>query len=352
MKIAIAGAGIMGRLLAFSFVNAGWHVSLYDKNTKNNCSEIAAGLLTPISELEKNDLIIFQLGTAALTQYWPNILSQLPNPIYFQQKGSLILAHPHDKEELTQFIQTITHKLDNHYFYQSLDQDAIKTLEPEIEKFHCGYYFTNEGQMDNQSLLVALKEYLIAKKIAWHENVFVRDLQPNTVILENHTEKFDLVVDCRGLGATTFRDLRPIRGEIIWLHAPNITITRPIRFLHPRYSLYIAPRPNQTYLIGASEIESNDTTSISVRTLLELLTAASYIHAEFLEARVINTATQCRPVLENHLPKIKYAKGIIAINGLYKHGFLIAPTLVDEIMRWMQKGYSFLNYPKLWEAYK
>ena len=118
---------------------------------------------------------------------------------------------------------------------------------------------------------------------------------------------FDMVLDCRGLGAkSAFQDLRSVRGELIWLHAPDVNMTRPIRFLHPRYNLYIAPRPKHIYLIGASEIESDDMSHITVRTTLELLTAAYSVHPGFAEAQIIKTVTQCRPTLSHHLPKIKF----------------------------------------------
>lgn len=164
--------------------------------------------------------------------------------------------------------------------------------------------------------------------------------------------QFDLVLDCRGMGAKDiFADLRGVRGELIWLHAADVFIARPIRFLHPRYNLYIVPRPEQIYLIGASEIEANDTTPISVHTTLELLTAAYCVHANFGEARIIKTVTHCRPTLTDHLPKIKYADGFLAVNGLSRHGFLLAPALAMEVMRWIEAGISAVCYPQLWEQY-
>lgn len=144
MKAGIVGAGIMGRLLAFNLVNAGWDVSLFDQNPAdekthqrskrsesvrcdsdsslrsesespnkdhNVCSTVAAGLLTPTSELDKAEKLIFHLGQAALDTHWPNIISQLSEPIYFQKTGTLTLAHPNDHAELGHFISRISHCL-------------------------------------------------------------------------------------------------------------------------------------------------------------------------------------------------------------------------------------------------
>ncbi len=48
-------------------------------------------------------------------------------------------------------------------------------------------------------------------------------------------------------------------------------------------------------LLGASEIESEDMSDISVRSTLELLSALFTVHPNFGEARVVNTETNCRP---------------------------------------------------------
>lgn len=353
MRAGVVGEGIMGQLLAFSLINAGWEVTLFASGEKNTCSMAAAGLLTPVAELEKNDRIIYQMGREAINQHWPTILRQLKTEIYFKKQGSLVISHTRDRAELQRFIGVISNKLKNKSDCQAINRDEIQVLEPELSHFHEGYFFPDEAQIDNQSLLIKIKNYLDEEKIMRINNAWVSDILPGQIIVNNKTHHFDWVFDCRGMGAkTSFPDLRSVRGELIWLQAPEVIIKRPIRFLHPRYALYIVPRPNNIYLIGASEIESADDGPISVRTALELLSAAYSVHPNFSEAKIIKLVTQCRPTLPNHLPKIKYSNKYLAINGLYRHGFLIAPTLTAEIMRWLTEGISALRYTQLWEAYR
>ncbi len=351
MNAGIVGAGILGRLLAFYLQRMGWQITLFDRDG-DNCSMAAAGLLNPISELEKNDKVIFQLGIEAIQQHWPDVLNDLPFPIYFRQWGSFILSHPNDQSELVRFIKIIADKIDSKKYCHQLTSQEINELEPDLKKFSYGYYFPHEGQIDSQMLLTALETYL-SNKIDWLKNSFVLEVVPKKIILQDgKSYHFDWVFDCRGLGAKSiFSNLRGVRGELIWLHAPEIMITRPIRFLHPRYSLYLVPRPKQIYLLGASEIETEDNSPISVRTVLELLTAVYYLQSKFAEARIIKTVTQIRPTLSHHLPRIKYSQGFIAINGLYRHGFLLAPSLIHEIVQFIHQGSVALRYPQLWEKY-
>lgn len=351
-NVAVVGAGIMGCLLALRLHNDGWQVTLFEAESAfNNCSYAAAGLLAPWSELDKAEHVIFKLGMESVDGLWKSILHQLTEPVYFRQKGSLVVHHPQDKAEWQQFSTRIVNKLSDSC-YQVLTQDSLGQLEPELNHFHAGYYFPKEAQLDNQSLLLALKKHLCQQGVVWRDQTYVSCIHSGKVETAKESYLFDCVFDCRGLGAkNTFTNLRGLRGELIWLHAPEVQLQRPIRFLHPRYTIYIAPRPNSYYLIGASELETEDSSPISVRTTLELLTAAYYVHRGFAEARIIKTVTHCRPTLVHHQPRIKYAKQLIAVNGLYRHGFLIAPALVEEILRGLKSNQKDIYYPELWEAY-
>ncbi len=355
MKAGIVGGGIMGHTLALELIKAGNQVSIFDNTNSEsaiNCSMAAAGLLTPISELEKSDCLIYDLGNAALEQHWPSILADLDSNIYFQRTGSLLVSHPQDKVDLKRFIATIDSKFQsekNNSLYHKLNQQEIAALEPELAKFSEAYYFPTEAHLDTQEMLTALKKYLCQHDITWYYTQ-VDEIKAGKIKINNEIKIFDTVFDCRGLAAKSFfPNLQGIRGELIHLHAPNVNIKRPIRFQHPRYSLYIVPRPNNIYLAGASEIHSENTHAISVRSTLEFLTAACYLHPGFVEASIQKTVTQCRPTFPDYLPKINYADGLVAVNGLYRHGFLLAPTLAAEIMHWLGGGLSALHYPQIGE---
>ncbi len=174
----------------------------------------------------------------------------------------------------------------------------------------------------------ATSDYLLAHpNVTWHQEHKIEDV-------EALREEFDWVYDARGLGAQEdVKDLRGVRGEVFWLEAPEVKITRPTRMLHPRYKIYIVPRPNDRYIIGATEIESEDMSPMSVRSSLELLSAVFSMHSGFAEARIIKCTTNCRPTLKDNLPNIEYHDRLTRINGLYRHGYLLAPAVVEEALR-------------------
>jgi glycine oxidase len=75
-----------------------------------------------------------------------------------------------------------------------------------------------------------------------------------------------------------------------------------------------------------------------VRSALELLTAAYVVHPAFAEARIVEMGTGLRPALPDNLPRIAIDKNKISVNGLYRHGFLLAPALAELTLNYVQRG--------------
>ena len=69
-----------------------------------------------------------------------------------------------------------------------------------------------------------------------------------------------------------------------------------------------------------------------MRSALELLSAAFALHAGFAEAEILELCTGLRPAFADNLPRIEWDGGVLRVNGLYRHGFLIAPALVEHVI--------------------
>lgn len=330
MHAGIAGAGLVGRLLAWRLSRAGWRVSIFEQSsadTDHSAAFAAAGMLSLYAELESAELTIIELGKKSLP-LWQDWLTQLNGLDAFQQMGSLVIAHPKDRSELIRFQQLLQAKISKAQLIP-LTSAWLSQQEPALSDVQ-GFYLAEEGYINTRYLLTLLNDYFSKNDIITKFDTVIDAVLPHQLKTTSAVYDFDWVFDCRGYGAqSNFKTLRSVRGEIITIHAPEIEIKRPIRLLHPRYPIYVVPRPNQHYLVGASEIEADDESPISVRTCLELLSSLYSLHPLFAEARVIEMTTAKRAALPDNLPKIRYQKGMIAINGLYRHGYLIAPSLIE-----------------------
>ena len=340
MQCIVWGAGLMGRLLAHSLAQAGHKVHIYDaadSQGHGSAARIAASMLAPLAESAITEWPVVQMGQYSLER-WPDLIQSLPAPVFFQQAGSLLLWHRQDALQAKTLVDKLyvnSKQLPAASAPRSLNADQLMELEPELgSKFQQGLLLPREGQLDNRQLLDALLQSLQKHKvdIHWHSALTMTDIE-NMV-----SNGVDWVIDCRGTGAQAdWQQVRGVRGEVVRLHAPHVNIHRPVRLMHPRYPLYIAPKPGQVYVIGATEIESDDTSPASVRSTLELLSAAYSLHAGFAEARILEINTQLRPALNNNLPGIRQSSPrLLQINGLYRHGFLIAPAMLDAVLGWIQ----------------
>jgi glycine oxidase len=332
----VLGAGLMGRLLAWQLARAGHAVTIYEAGTadaQGSPARIAAAMLAPLAESAITEPGVVEMGRHALTR-WPELLAQLSQPVFFQQEGTLILWHRQDAAEAARFarqLQVTTEKIPALPKAQAIDAAGVTTLEPSLgTRFTQGLYLPGEGQLDNRQLLAALLHELQALQVGLHWNSprALQDFQPGTA------GQPDWVFDCRGLGAREqWTQLRGVRGEVARLHAPEVSLSRPTRLIHPRYPIYIAPKQDHVFVIGATEIESDDLSPPSVRSTLELLSAAYSVHTGFAEARILEIATQCRPTLPDNLPAIRHiGPRVLQINGLYRHGFMISPALLDVVL--------------------
>ncbi len=336
MHIAIAGVGLVGRVLALNLLREGHTLTLFDEDTvygDKAAGMTAAGMLAVFAELESAESVIFDHGNRSIA-LWPDLLEQVGIEDAYQQEGSIITAHPQDYNELDHFIETLKFKVPEASEIKLLDRSELVQLEPDLEQHAKAFFIPHEGQVDAQRFMKASSDYLLSHpNVIWKEESKVTDVSNGSITVENETKVFDWVFDARGLGAQDdMENLRGVRGEVFWLDAPEVNISRPIRMLHPRYKIYIVPRPNNRYVIGATEIESEDKSPMSVRSSLELLSAVYSMHSGFAEARIVNMLTNCRPTLRDNLPKIEHSAKMTRINGLYRHGYLLAPAVVEEAL--------------------
>ncbi len=306
--INIIGAGIAGTWQALLFAQAGRTVALYERDEPAmTCSTgyWAGGMLAPHCESEAAEPVITRLGLRSLA-LWREALPDTPF------NGSLVMAHGRDRADFERFANLTSG-------HERVGADGIAALEPALAgRFSDALFFPAEGHVEPRRVLPALHAKLRAAgvPIAFKAAPNPRDLD-------------GLVIDCRGLAARdTCPTLRGVKGEIAIIETDEIRLTRPVRLIHPRWSLYIVPRADNRFLIGATTLET-ESTGVSVRSALELLTAAYAVHPAFGEARIVEMGAALRPAFPDNLPRVTVGNTGVSVNGLYRHGFLLAPAIAE-----------------------
>ncbi len=303
---SVIGSGVAGLAVASELVSRGAKVQVFDPAGPpgpHGCSWWAGGMLAPWCEYENAEEPVLRLGQAAL-DWWA-----ARTPV--ERQGTLVVANPRDLPDLRRFARRTEG-------YSEVTQPEIAQLEPDLHGFAKGLYFTNEAHLDPRRALRDIHGQLLEQGVEFH-----RKLAPSR--LEN-------AIDCRGLHAReVLHDLRGVKGEMLVIRCPDVTLTRPVRLLHPRMPLYIVPRGDGVYMLGATMIESEDSSRITARSMLELLSAAYALNPAFGEAEVLEIGVDLRPTFPDNLPRIRRLGRTIYANGLYRHGYLLAPALAQGV---------------------
>ena len=349
-RIGIAGAGVLGRLLAWRLSRAGHSVTVFDPapgpdapatgslagSPAHAAGFTAAGMLSPIAELDNAGPQIARLGWRSLA-LWREVADTLRAegclaPL-FEQHGSLMLAHGADLGAARRVMArldmapSLAAELPSP---QPLDRAALAALEPALTQGLHAWLLPDEAQVMSRDMLTALAVH--APNAHWCWGKRVERVEPSVLhVADEGPVQFDLAIDVRGVGAKPDLPLRGVRGEVVWLHAPGVRLQRPVRLLHPRHRVYIVPRPGNLFVIGASEIESEDRSPVSLRSAVELMAAAQSVLPGLAEARIVHMEANLRPALPDNEPHIHAEPGLLRINGLFRHGWLLAPALVERL---------------------
>ena len=359
-SIAVIGAGLMGKLLAWRLSRSGMQVTVYERaseETPECAAWTAAAMVAPVAEKPLCHPEVFDLGMESLA-LWPGLLEDLYKDsgirVPYRRRGTLVVAHPSDQAEMDLFKRDMSAPdIPGDSYAVALDSTGLRQKEPALSgEFKQGFWLPDEAQVDNRVLLSTLQlaaekhgaDFHFACEVNGTDGRYSLDVR-STELSDPDFDKFDkklqqagLVIDCRGAGARSDaeRIIRGVRGETLWVSSPGTEFHRPVRLLHPRYHLYMVPRGNDCYQLGATELESDDCSPVSVRSAMEMLSAFWVLSPDFSEARILSMETNLRPATQDHRPCIKLQNNsggqkTLFVNGLFRHGFLLAPALLKKI---------------------
>lgn len=305
-KWTVLGCGVAGLCVAMLLAERQEEVEVIDEKGCRPASWFAGGMLAPWCEAESAPPDIISLGQHSAV-WWQQRVSSVV------QKGTLVVATPRDNQELNRFARMTEE-------YKWITPNEV---EPALKgRFARGLFFSREAHLDPRLALKEMREKLLLLGVRFDVH-----------------QSSGRIIDCRGIhAAKELSCLRAVRGEMLILHSNDVQFARPIRLLHPRFPCYLVPRYGGYFMLGATMVESADDSPISVRAMMELLSAAYAIHPALAEARIVETGSGLRPAYLTNLPEIHYKNGIFYLNGMYRHGFLLAPMMAEQLMQHLFGG--------------
>ncbi len=316
--VSIIGAGIAGAWQALLFAQAGHAVTLHERSDEAmmlSTSHWAGGMLAPWCESESAEPVISRLGLRAL-DLWRRELPDTPF------NGSLVVAHSRDRNDFERFARLTSG-------HRRLDASALAELEPSLEgRFRDALFFAGEGHVEPRRVLPKLHQRIIAAggTIRFNSEPAASDID-------------GLVIDCRGLSARdTQPELRGVKGET----DPDRDRRGPAR----------APGAADPSALAALRDSARGQ---SVHAGRHLDRGRGHRRQRPLRAGAVwarpmrcirrlprRASSNSAPACVRPFPTICRASRIddnrIAVNGLYRHGFLIAPALAELTLGYVERG--------------
>ena len=298
----IIGGGVCGLATAAELSSRGAQVTVIDPKGApgdHACSWWAGGMLAPDCEGVSAEPEIVRQGRQA-AKWWQSQGAAV------HHEGTLVVALSRDQSDLATFARRAPSAA-------ILLKEEITAQEPHLgERYSKALFLADEGHLDPRATLIALHATLARRGVR-----FGGDIKGQ-------------VIDCRGLAARdSLTDLRGVKGEMLVVRCPDVSLSRPVRLLHPRFPLYIVPRDDGVFMLGATQIETGERTRATLRSVMELMNAAYALHPAFGEAELLEIGVDARPAFPDNQPRIRRIGDVIYANGLFRHGFLLAPALAQ-----------------------
>jgi nucleoside-diphosphate-sugar epimerase len=99
MRIAVLGAGLIGRLLAWQCLEKGHQITIFDKGEKYACAFVAAGMISPFAEVLEREPQILDWGVVHYNCGLNSLMhsTKKKNPSSFNKAEHFMLLIPKHK---------------------------------------------------------------------------------------------------------------------------------------------------------------------------------------------------------------------------------------------------------------
>lgn len=332
--VAVVGAGIVGRAVAWRLACAGSAVTLIDPDPHRSAARVAAGMLAPVTEAHSSEQQVLPLTMAGAAR-WPSFAAELHaaagRETGFVACGTLLVAR--DQADLA-VLEALADEL------RSLGSDVerltsrqLRTREPALSPtVRGGLLVPGDHQVDPRRCLEAL--------VVGGDQLEVRELRDEATavdgsgvdLLDGGRLDADHVVVCAGWASSAIVDVpvRPVKGQILRLRASarSLLPAHVVRGL----DVYVVPRSDGEIVVGATTEEVGAETDVTAGGVRRLLDEAWRIVPGLDEAVLVEAAAGLRPGTPDGAPLLgTTADGVHVATGHHRNGVLLAPLTADAV---------------------
>jgi len=362
--VVIAGGGVIGTAIAWRAAAAGLDVVLADPAEGDAASQVAAGMLAPVSEALFGEGALLRVNLLALARF-PSFAAELEqvtgHHVGLRREGTLAVAY--DAGDYAALMRLTAFRRSAGLDAEELDSRACRKLEsfltPDV---HGGVLFPGDWSVDNRRYAAALREAAVAAGVrAVRDRVTVvltadgaggagsaddAGGRVRGVALADGGEigAGQVVVAAgswsaavHGLPAALKTAVRPVKGQLLRLRHPDgmpPVLTHTIRATVRGADVYLVPRADGEVIVGATQEERGPDLTVTAGAVHDLLHDAMSVLPVTSELILAETCAGLRPGTPDNGPIVGGAApgGVLLATGHYRNGILMSAATADAIV--------------------
>lgn len=339
--IIVVGAGVIGAASAWRLAEAGHEVTLIDDPGAAAASEVAAGMLAPVTEAEFGSEKLLELNLRSAGMY-PNFIERLmaagASDVGYRACGTLMVARDADDRRVLDQVHGYQRRLG--LDARRLSSREARAREPVLSpRIVGGISVEGDHQIDPPALVSALIGASGVRRVRDR----VVDVTPGGSSVEVRTTSgagysCGTVVLAAGsysgtIGGTTnpMVPVRPVKGQLVHLEArPGVPVPNTnIRGL----DVYIVTRADGRVVVGASVEEQGFDTTLTAGAVHDLLRDAYELWPGLVELEFCGVTAGLRPATPDNAPAIGLLEeGVVVATGHFRNGVLLAPVTAAAVV--------------------
>lgn len=366
--VVVVGGGVIGLASAWRLAQRGLQSLVVDDDPTTGATGAAAGMLAPVSEVTYGEEDLLALTMASARRY-PDFVAELQEAtgreVGYRRVGTLCVARDHDDrvvlDELHRFQQRLGLEVERLSGRDCREREPL--LAPGIRG---GLFVAGDHAVDNrrlaEALLVAVDKTdgagLCRDRV---ERVLIEDGRAAGVELDSgQTVTAGCVLVAAGswsgriagIPETARPPVRPVKGELLYLRersrrgpggvgtGDEPLLEHNLRGVVEGASVYVVPRGDGRYVVGATVEEQGFDTAVTARGVWQLLRDARELLPSITELEVLELVAGLRPGSPDNAPILgpSGVAGLGLATGHYRNGILLAPVTADAVAAWVDDG--------------
>jgi len=349
--VVVVGGGVIGLSSAWRLAQGGASVTVVDAEEAEAASDVAAGMLAPVTEARLGEEPLLALNRASWAR-WPAFAAEVAGAagrsIGYRADGTLVVALDADD-------RAALDELADRHRVMGLEVTPLRGreargLEPGLAPaVRGGLLAAGERSVDPPALVAALRSAARAAGAAVVDGTVARvtvDAAGRTsgvVLATGDTlaaETVVLAAGCRsgsidGVPDAARPPVRPVKGQILTLRQDpaDPLVSRTLRGLVRGSSIYLVPRDDGRVVVGATVEERGWDRRATAGGAYELLRDALALVPGLDDAELVAVRTGLRPGSPDDLPMIgpSATEGLVVATGHHRNGILLTPITAEAV---------------------